>query len=120
MRVLPRKTKLEMLAAASAARVVVGIFGDTERCSFEPRVLADLSELESAISRWEFVGIAVFLGIPPKVLLAVHLDSHAKVAFDQVISRLTDAAVRDAGFWTPRASRLAMVSGDRTIEASRG
>jgi hypothetical protein len=41
-------------------------------------------------------------------------------AFDQVISRLTDAAVRDTGFWTPRASRLAMVSGDRTIEVSRG
>jgi hypothetical protein len=113
MRVLGRKTKADMLAA-------VGIFGDTERCSFEPRVLADIAELEAAISRWEFVGIAVFIGVPPRVLLAVHLDSHARRAFDEMVSRLIATAVHDASFWTPRASRLAMVSGDRTIEASRG
>jgi hypothetical protein len=117
MRVLSRKTRTDMLAAAETARVVVGIFGDTERCSFEPRVLADVAELEAAISRWEFVGIALFIGVPPRVLLAVHLDSQARRAFDEVISRLTAAAVNDSKFWAPRASRLAMVSGNRSIEA---
>jgi hypothetical protein len=117
MRVLGRKTKADMLAAVETARVVIGIFGDTERCSFEPRVLADIAELEAAISRWEFVGIAVFIGVPPRVLLGVHLDGHARRAFDEVISRLTAAAVNDSSFWLPRASRLAMVSGTRTIEA---
>ena len=120
MRVLGRKTKADMLAAAETARVVIGIFGDTERCSFEPRVLADVAELEAAISRWEFVGIAVFIGVPPRVLLAVHLDSQARRAFDEVISRLTAAAVNDKGFWLPRAPRLAQLSGSRTIEATSG
>jgi|HubBroStandDraft_4_1064222.scaffolds.fasta_scaffold93341_3 hypothetical protein len=117
MRALSRKGRADMLSAAQTARVVVGIFGDTERCSFEPRVLADVAELDAAISRREFVGIVAFLGIPPRIVLAVYLDSKAQHAFDALVSSLTATAVQDARFWQPRVSRLARLSGSRTIEA---
>ena len=37
MRVLGRKSKTEMLQAASVARVCIGVFGDPVRGVFEPR-----------------------------------------------------------------------------------
>lgn len=119
MRVLGRKTRADMLAAAETARVVIGIFGDTERCHFEPRVLAHAAELEAAIKRWDFIGILTFIGVPPRVTLAVEMDHRARRAFDELVSRLTATAAQDGSFWLPRAAQLAQLSGTRTIEAGR-
>jgi len=117
MRVLGRKSKSEMLAAASVARVVIAVYGDEARGSFEPRALADTAELESAIQRHDFIGLLTFIGVPPQIWLAVQLDHKAKQSFNELVSRLTAAAVNDATFWAPRAPRLAQLSGARTIEA---
>ncbi len=117
MRVLGRKAKSAMLQAAAAARVVIAIYGDVTRCQFEPRVLADAAELESAISRWDFVALVTFAGLPPRVLLACEMDGKARRAFDSSVERLTATAASDGNFWAPQPRRLAMVSGTRTIEA---
>jgi hypothetical protein len=116
MRVLGRRTKNEMLAAASVARVCIGVFGDPVRGVFEPRRLSDLDELESAIRSHNFIALLTFVGVPPQVFIAAQMDIKAKQAFGELVSRLTAEAASTGSFWQP-SPRLAQLSGSRTIEA---
>jgi hypothetical protein len=117
MRVLGRKSKTEMLQAASVARVCIGVFGDPVRGVFEPRRLCDLDELESAIRSHNFIALLTFVGVPPQTWLAVQLDLKAAQSFNELVGRLTAEAANTGSFWLSQPAPLAMVSGTRTIEA---
>jgi hypothetical protein len=119
MRVLGRRTKNEMLAAAGVSRVCIGVFGDAARCQFESRRLGDLDELESALRAHNFIALLTFIGVPPQTWLAVQLDHEAAQSFNELVSRLTTAAATQGSFWLSQPAPLAMASGSRKIEAGR-
>ena len=89
------ESKFQQLASECQNLLVVT--GDAAQARFELRALT--GSVEDAAKREAFIGMVGFLGITPKLALAVPLDDAAADALAMAVTRLIEEAMERVEYW---------------------